>query len=147
MYFAQPSFCIFEWCAMVWRNLLTKSHNTSSILQLLWYLYIKNYNTMYFNLFSLFFSTTTYFVLYLVWYVYDNTYNLIVDYSLVTQPMFQRQPNPTELRLMDSYIQILCRLQKCKHKVPPPSLAWPQFLRTKLHSPPNGDFCPRIWGS
>ena len=26
-------------------------------------------------------------------------------------------------------------------------LAWPHFLRTKLHSPPNGDFCPRIWAS
>ena len=26
-------------------------------------------------------------------------------------------------------------------------LAWPHFLLTKLHSPPNGDFCPRIWAS
>ena len=26
-------------------------------------------------------------------------------------------------------------------------LAWPHFLRTKLHSPPDGDFCPRIWAS
>ena len=26
-------------------------------------------------------------------------------------------------------------------------LAWPYFLRTKLHSSPNGDFCPRIWAS
>ena len=34
----------------------------------------------------------------------------------------QQQPNCTELRLMDSYIQILCRLQKSKRKVPPPSL-------------------------
>ena len=82
--------------AMVWRNLLINKitsslsyiHNTSSILQLLWYLYIKNYNTMYFNLFSLFFSTTTYFVLYLVWYVYDNTYNLIVDYSQFISRVF-----------------------------------------------------------
>ena len=32
---------------------------------------------------------------------------------LVTQPMMQRQPNCTELRSMDSYIQILCRFQKC----------------------------------
>ena len=30
-------------------------------------------------------------------------------YTLVTQPMLQRQPNCTELRLMDSYIQILCK--------------------------------------
>ena len=42
--------------------------------------------------------------------------------SLVTQPMLQRRPNPTELRSMDSFIQILCRFQKCKQKVPPPSL-------------------------
>ena len=26
-------------------------------------------------------------------------------------------------------------------------LAWPHFLRTKLHSAPNGDFYPRIWAS
>ena len=26
-------------------------------------------------------------------------------------------------------------------------LAWPHFWRTQLHSPPNGDFCPRIWAS
>ena len=42
--------------------------------------------------------------------------------TLVTQPMLQRPPNRTELRSMDSYIQILCRFQKCKRKVPPPSL-------------------------
>ena len=41
--------------------------------------------------------------------------------SLVTQPMLQRRPNRTKLRLMDSYIQILCRFQKSKQKVPPPS--------------------------
>ena len=46
---------------------------------------------------------------------------LRADLSLVTQPMMQRRPNPTELRLMDSYIQILCRFQKSKRKVPPPS--------------------------
>ena len=40
---------------------------------------------------------------------------------LVTQPMMQRWPNQTELRSMDSYIQILCRFQKSKQKVPPPS--------------------------
>ena len=37
--------------------------------------------------------------------------------SLVTQPMLQCRPNHTELILMDSYIQILCRFQKCKRKV------------------------------
>ena len=39
--------------------------------------------------------------------------------ALVTQPMLQLRPNCTELRSMDSYIQILCRFQKCKLKVPP----------------------------
>ena len=43
-------------------------------------------------------------------------------YPLVTQPMMQCQPNRTELRSMDSYIQILCRFQKSKWKVPPLSL-------------------------
>jgi hypothetical protein len=38
--------------------------------------------------------------------------------TLVTQPMMQRWPNPMELRSMDSYIQILCRFQKSKRKVP-----------------------------
>ena len=33
--------------------------------------------------------------------------------------MLQRQPNRMELKTMDSYIQILCRFQKCKWKVPP----------------------------
>ena len=28
-----------------------------------------------------------------------------------------------------------------------PIVAWPHFCRTQLHSPPNGDFCPRIWAS
>jgi hypothetical protein len=46
---------------------------------------------------------------------------IYTDIPLVTQPMMQRQLNPTELRLMDSYIQILCRFQKSKRKVPPPS--------------------------
>ena len=43
-------------------------------------------------------------------------------WSLVTQPMMQHRPNQMELRSMDSYIQILCRFQKCKQKVSPPSL-------------------------
>ena len=50
--------------------------------------------------------------------------------ALVTQPMMQRQPNPTELRSMDSYIQILCRFQKSKQKVPPLSL--PKIQQTKI---------------
>ena len=36
--------------------------------------------------------------------------------------------NQTELRWKDSYIKILCRFQKCKRKVPPPS-PWISFLR------------------
>ena len=36
--------------------------------------------------------------------------------------MMQQQPNCMELRLKDSYIQILCGFQKSKQKVPPPSL-------------------------
>jgi hypothetical protein len=36
--------------------------------------------------------------------------------------MLQHRPNWMELRSMDSHIQILCRFQKCKRKVPPPSL-------------------------
>ena len=40
---------------------------------------------------------------------------------LVTQPMMQRRPNPTELTSMDSYIPIICRFQKSKGKVPRPS--------------------------
>ena len=27
------------------------------------------------------------------------------------------------------------------------TLAWPHFCHTQLHSPPNGDFFPRIWAS
>jgi hypothetical protein len=46
----------------------------------------------------------------------------LVSWSLVTQPMMQSWPNQTELRLMDSYIQILCIFQKSKQKVPPPLL-------------------------
>ena len=45
-----------------------------------------------------------------------------IDFTLVTQLMLQRRPNRSELRSMDSYIQIICRFQKCKRKVPPPSL-------------------------
>ena len=47
-----------------------------------------------------------------------------VESSLVTQTMLQRRPNPTELRSMDSYIQILCKFQKYKQKVPPPLLLY-----------------------
>ena len=42
------------------------------------------------------------------------------SFALVTQPMMQRGPNPTELKSMGSYTQIFCRFQKCERKVPPP---------------------------
>ena len=42
--------------------------------------------------------------------------------TLVTQPMSQLRPNRLELRSMDLSDQILCRFQKYKRKVPPPSL-------------------------
>ena len=50
------------------------------------------------------------------------TWYLFLNISLVTQPMLQRRQNCTELRSMDSYIQILCIFLKSKPKVPPPSL-------------------------
>ena len=60
--------------------------------------------------------------------------------ALVTQPMLQRRPNCTELRSMDSYTQILCRFQKCKQKVPPPSLPYSKkkkgvFFTNKFYFP------------
>ena len=63
--------------------------------------------------------------------------------TLVTQPMMQRRPNPTELRSMDSYIQILCRFQKSKQKVPPP----PPFSTQKSpFTTPKEDFSPPLGG-
>ena len=56
--------------------------------------------------------------------------------SLVTQPKLQRRPNCMELRSMDSYIQILCRFQKCKQKVLPPSLL---NNEKSPFTPPNED--------
>ena len=61
--------------------------------------------------------------------------------SLVTQPMLQRRPNHTELRSMDSYIQILCRFQKCKQKVPPPSSLKKVFFQNL----PWGTKGKKIW--
>ena len=56
---------------------------------------------------------------------------VLAQYTLVTQPMLQHQPNRTELRLMDSHVQILCRFRKCKQKVPSPSL--PCTKKSSLH--------------
>ena len=41
--------------------------------------------------------------------------------TLVTQAKFQRRPNCTELRSIDSYNRIFSRFQKYKRKVPPTS--------------------------
>ena len=45
-------------------------------------------------------------------------------------PMLQLRPNPTELRLMDYYHQFFCRFQRCKRKVPPPSLLSNDFEKS-----------------
>ena len=83
-------------------------------------------------------------------------YSMVVDCDilnlLVTQPMLQRRPNCTELRLMDSYIQILCRFQKCKRKVPPPSplkkfCFWgpKEKYEKKNRGDGGGTFCLHFW--
>ena len=56
----------------------------------------------------------------------NNTLSLAKHYlelllPLVTQGMMQRPPNPMEKRKVEFYIQILCRFQESKRKVPPPS--------------------------
>ena len=66
--------------------------------------------------------------------------------SLVTQPILQRRPNRTELRLMDSFIQILCRFQKSKRKVPPLSplsykIKKGVFFSNKFYFPEIFFFC------
>ena len=74
-------------------------------------------------------------------------------FALVTQPMMQHWPNTRELRSMDSYIQILCRFQKSKQKVPPPSLLILFFSKPTLGKNPNfffrcdggGTFCLHFW--
>ena len=63
--------------------------------------------------------------------------------TLVTQPMLQLRPNCTELRSMDSYIQILCRFQKCKRKVPPPS---PLSTQKSPFTTPKEDFSHPLGG-
>jgi hypothetical protein len=67
--------------------------------------------------------------------------SLVILDPLVTQPMMQRRPNPTELRSMDSYIQIFCRFQKYKQNFPP-------LLRNEKSTltTPNEDFSHRLGG-
>jgi hypothetical protein len=55
-------------------------------------------------------------------------------FTLVTQPMLQRQPNRTELRSMDYYHQIFCTFRKCKRKVPPPSILSNDFEKSWVFS-------------
>ena len=54
---------------------------------------------------------------------------------LLKKPVLQSRPNRTELRSMDSYIQILCRFQKCRQKVP----------SVLLRSDGGGTFCLHFW--
>ena len=73
------------------------------------------------------------------WWVFCSTH--YVSWSsllltLVTQPMSQLQPNPTELRSMDYYHQIFCRFWKCKQKVPPPS---PLSIQKLPFTPPKDE--------
>ena len=60
--------------------------------------------------------------------------NFALQSTLVTQPMLQLRPNCTELRSMDYYHQIFCRFQKCKRKVPPPSLLSNDFEKSCFFS-------------
>ena len=54
--------------------------------------------------------------------------------ALVTQPMLQLRPNPTELRSMDYYHQVFCRFRKYNWKVPPPSLLSKDFEKSCFFS-------------
>ena len=67
----------------------------------------------------------------------DTDFETCVKLTLVTQPMMQRRPNQTELRSMDSYIQILCRFQKSERKVPPPSQP---YSKKSPFTPPKENF-------
>ena len=58
--------------------------------------------------------------------------------ALVTYSMMQRWPNPSELRSMDSNIQILCRFKKSKWKFPPPSLLITTRQRMIFSNPLGG---------
>jgi hypothetical protein len=87
----------------------------------------------------------------------DTDFETCVKLTLVTQPMMQRRPNQTELRSMDSYIQILCRFQKSERKVPPPSQPYTKkspFTPPKDEKKPSfliqgsdggGTFCLLFW--
>ena len=66
-----------------------------------------------------------------------------ISNPLVTQPMLQRRLNRKEPRSMDSYNQILCRFQKIKRKVPPPS---PLSTQKSPFTPPKKDFSHPLGG-
>ena len=68
---------------------------------------------------SLFIPSSTFFAL--KTFVPPRTLFISTSYALITQPILQCWPNPTELRSMNYYHQIFCRFRKCKRKVPPPS--------------------------
>ena len=70
-------------------------------------------------------------------------FNSSLSIPLVTQPMIQRRPNRMELRSKDSNIQILCRFQKSKRKVPPPSLP---CTKKSPFTPQRMIFSHPLWG-
>ena len=80
------------------------------------------------------------------WFVFGSGFKSRLGYNgvctLVTQPMLQRRPNRTELRSMYSYIQILCRFQKNKLKVPQPS----PLITQKSSPPPKDEKNLPLWG-
>ena len=57
---------------------------------------------------------------------------IVAERTLVTQAKLQLKPHCTKLRSMDLFNQILCRFQKYKGKVPPPSLPFGRKKKRRL---------------
>ena len=74
-----------------------------------------------------------------------NQMSKLSAHSLVTHPMLQRQPNHTDLRSMDSYIQILCRFQKYKRKLPLPPFGVKGDFLVQGSGDSGGTFCLLFW--
>ena len=69
------------------------------------------------------------------WHLYDWSIQCATPAAAVNLST----PDPAQCNLLFLFCD-LDPFQTC-------SLAWPHFCRTQLHSPPNGDFCPRIRAS
>ena len=143
--------------AMVWRNLLTKSHQVFRIYII--HHPFCNYYDIYISKtkqkklqhnvfqFILPFFSTTYFVLYLVWYVYDNTYNLIVAYSQFIITFFSLLFQELIFKIWDWFSGEL--------KLAPPSRSihiwiffFLSFLHNKVDSPlPSIPHTTASWGA